>query len=77
MKHITRKERKTVNKIILKKQAGANIRKDGKHVRISIETDNRLEELSEATGRSKAYIADVLLKKAFDYVEISDEVEFC
>ena len=64
-----------MEKIILKKQAGASIRKDGKHVRISLETDNKLEALSDATGYSKSRIADLLLKKAIEQVEIVDEEE--
>lgn len=64
-----------MNKIILKKQSGASIRKDGRMIRISAEVDDKLEELSEQTGRSKSRIADYLLKKAFDLVEIVDEEE--
>ena len=61
-----------MNKIILKKQSGANIRKDGRMIRISAEVDDKLESLSEQTGHSKTRIADLLLKKAIDQVEVVD-----
>ena len=64
-----------MEKIILKKQAGANIRKDGRMIRISAEVDDKLESLSEQTGHSKTRIADVLLKKAIDQVEVVDVEE--
>ena len=64
-----------MNKIILKKQSGASIRKDGRMVRISAEVDDKLESLSVQTGYSKTRIADLLLKKAIDQVEVVDVEE--
>lgn len=61
-----------MNKIILKKQSGASIRKDGRMIRISAEVDDKLEELSEQTGHAKTRIADLLLKKAIEQVEVVD-----
>lgn len=57
-------------KIVIAKDKQANIRKEGKMVRISKEVDDQLEELSEISGVSKTRLADSLLRKALDCVEI-------
>ena len=59
-----------MDKIIIHKQSGANIRKNGVLIRISPESKQQLEELSEETGISTTRLADFLLKKALKLVEV-------
>lgn len=59
-----------LNKIIIHKQSGANIRQNGVLIRISPETKQQLDELSEETGISTTRLADFLLKKALKLVEV-------
>ena len=59
-----------MNKIVISRQSGVGIRQDGKAVRISAEVDEKLGELSEETGYTKARIANFLLKKALEAVEV-------
>lgn len=59
-----------MDKIILAKQNGANIRKEGVLVRIAPDMNKKLDELSEETGIAKTRIIDVCLRKALAAVEI-------
>ena len=60
----------TDKKIKIPKQSGTSIRKDGKAIRVSLEVDTRLTELSDDTGFTKARLANFLLTKALDMVEV-------
>lgn len=59
-----------MEEIIIQKQGGIGIRKDGKMVRISLDVDERLEKLSEETGYTKTRLADYLLSMALDAVKV-------
>lgn len=59
-----------MEKIIIQKQTGVNIRRDGVLIRISPEVNQQLDSLSEETGISKTRLADFLLKKALKAVEV-------
>lgn len=59
-----------MDKIILAKQNGANIRKEGVLVRIAPDMNKELDALSEETGIAKTRIIDVFLRKAMAVVEI-------
>ena len=61
-----------MEQIIIHKQTGTNIRKEGKMIRISAEADSQLEALSEETGISKARLADYLLRKAIGAVVVEE-----
>lgn len=59
-----------MDKIILAKQNGSNIRKEGVLVRIAPDMNKEIDALSEETGIAKTRIIDVLLRKALAVVEV-------
>lgn len=56
--------------IIIPKQSGANIRKDGVMVRIAPDVNEKLDALSEETNIAKTRLIDVLLRKAIEVVQV-------
>ena len=60
----------TNKKIVIPVQSGTTIRKDGKAIRVSLDVDEKLTELSNETGFTKARLANFLLKQALEMVEV-------
>lgn len=59
-----------IKKIRIPKQSGGSIRKDGKSIRVSLDVDSKLTELSDDTGFTKSRLADFLLRKSLEMVEV-------
>lgn len=59
-----------MDKIVIRKQSGVNIRRDGVQVRIAPDINERLDSLSEETNITKTRLIDVFLRKAMEAVEI-------
>ena len=61
-----------MDKIIIHKQNGKPVGKDGGSVWISKDVNESLENLSLETGIAKQRITDFLLRKALEYVEVAE-----
>lgn len=59
-----------MNKIVIVKEKGNHIRRDGFQVRIAPDVNEQLDAISEETGQAKTKVLDVILRKALEQVEI-------
>lgn len=61
-----------MDKIVIYKQKGKPVGKDGSCVWISRDVSDKIDSICDETGIAKQRITDYLLRKALAYVEIAE-----